>query len=110
MRISLNQPYIRVQDNNGYGYAAKMCRESLRALGHTVKWRDKNADVEINFIQPEQWHWTGPYRIGYVPWESTKFRDGWIDDFNSVDEMWTPSPIIAEFMVNEGVKVPVRVY
>lgn len=110
MRVSLNQPYIRVADNNGYGYAAKMCREALRALGHTVKWRDKSADVEINFIQPEQWHWTGPYRIGYVPWESTKFRDGWVEAFNSVDEMWTPSPVIADYMVAAGVTVPVRVY
>jgi glycosyltransferase involved in cell wall biosynthesis len=110
MRVSFNQPYEQVKDNNGYGYAARMCKESLVTLGHEVGWRDSTADVEINFIQPEYWEWTGPYRIGYLPWESTKFKEGWVDIMNTCDEMWTPSPVIADIMVDEGVTVPVKIY
>ena len=111
MKVSFNQPYEQVKDNNGYGYAAKMCKESLVTLGHEVGWKDPTADVEINFIQPENWLWSGvDYRIGYVPWESTKFKDGWVDQMNEVDEMWTPSPWCAEVMEENGVKVPIKVY
>lgn len=100
-----------VRDNNGYGYAAKMCQESLIRLGHEVDWRDATADIEINFIQPHNWHWTGvDYRIGYVPWESTSLPDGWVKSMNEVDEVWTPSQIIAEWFVDAGVKKDVKVY
>lgn len=75
-----------------------------------MNWRDGTADVEINFIQPEHWHWTGPYRIAYLPWESTQLKDGWVDSLNEVDEVWTPSPIIAQWFVDAGVKKDVRVY
>lgn len=96
---------------NGFGYAAKMCKQSLTELGHEVTWRDSTADVEINFIQPQNWHWTGPYRIGYVPWESTEFPEGWIDAFNNeCDEIWTPSPVIAEWMVDAGCTKEPKVY
>lgn len=111
MRISFNQTSSEnVKDSNGYGYAAKMCKQSLNELGHEVNWRDGTADVEINFIQPEHWHWTGPYRIAYLPWESTLLKDGWVDSLNEVDEVWTPSPVIAQWFVDAGVKKDVRVY
>lgn len=111
MKISFNQTNsANVRDNNGYGYAAKMCKDSLVELGHEVSWRDPSADVEINFIQPEHWHWTGPYRIAYLPWESTGFRDGWVDSLNECDEVWTPSPVIAQWMVDAGVKKAPHIY
>lgn len=112
MRISFNQTTgPKVVSTNGYGYAAKMAQESLLRLGHDVSWRDKGADIEINFIQPHNWYWTGvDYRIGYVPWESTGMPDGWIDTMNEVDEVWTPSPVIAEWFVDAGVTRPVFVY
>lgn len=113
MRISFNQTTsANVADTNGYGYAARMCKESLRTLGHEVNWRDDTADVEINFIQPEKWHWSGvDYRIGYLPWESTKLHEGWVDQINNeCDEIWTPSPVIAQWMVEDGVKLEPKVY
>lgn len=111
MKISFNQiASPNVKNTNGYGYAAQMCKESLSELGHTVGWRDPSADVEINFIQPEHWHWTGPYRIAYLPWESTGMPDGWVDSLNEVDEVWTPSPVVAQWFVDAGVKKEVRVY
>lgn len=88
-----------------------MCKESLAELGHTVDWRNPDADVEINFIQPEHWHWSGvDYRIAYLPWESTDLKEGWADKLNEVDEVWTPSPVIAEWFVDSGVTKPVKVY
>lgn len=112
MRVSFNQTSSdNVRDTNGYGYAAKMCKNSLRELGHEVNWRDDTADVEINFIQPDKWHWSGvDYRIGYLPWESTEFFDGWLEKLNEVDEVWTPSPLIAEWFVDAGVTRPVKIY
>jgi len=112
MRVSFNQSTSpNIKDTNGYGYAAKMCKQSLEALGHEISWRDDTADIEMNFIQPENWHWTGPYRIGYVPWESTEFHEGWIDLFNNeCDELWTPSPVIAQWMMDAGVTKDVKVY
>lgn len=111
MRVSFNQTTSdNVRQDNGFGYAANMCKQSLRELGHEVGWRDSTADVEINFIQPHHWHWTGPYRIGYLPWESTAFRDGWVDSLNECDEVWTPSPVIAQWMVDAGVKKTPHIY
>lgn len=112
MRVSFNQTTSdNVKANNGYGYAAAMCKQSLRDLGHEVNWRDDTADVEINFIQPDKWHWSGvDYRIGYLPWESTELHEGWLDEMNEVDEVWTPSPLIAEWFVDAGVTRPVKIY
>lgn len=111
MKVSFNQTISpNVRDTNGFGYAAKMCKESLVRLGHEVDWRDETADVEINFIQPENWHWTGPYRIAYLPWESTGFRPGWIDKLNECDEVWTPSPVIGQWMVDAGLKKEPYIY
>lgn len=112
MRVSFNQTTSdNVKNTNGYGYAAQMCKRSLRELGHDVNWRDDTADIEINFIQPDKWHWgKAPYRIGYLPWESTALHPGWLEKLNSVDEVWTPSPVIAEWFVDAGVTKPVKIY
>lgn len=112
LRISFNQTVSpNVRSTNGYGYAAKMCKESLANLGHEVNWRDPTADVEINFIQPENWYWSGvDYRIGYLPWESTELHEGWLEKMNEVDEIWTPSPVIANWFVDAGVTRPVKIY
>lgn len=111
MKVSFNQTTSdKVRNTNGYGYAAEQCKNSLVKLGHEVNWRDSTADVEINFIQPEHWHWTGPYRIAYLPWESTGLRKSWVKKLNSCDEVWTPSPLIAEWFVDAGVTKDVKVY
>lgn len=111
MKVSFNQPYKQVKNNNGYGYAAQMCKESLARLGHDVGWMDPTADVELNFIQPDNWCWSGvDYRIAYLPWESTKPKDGWVKQLNSVDEVWTPSPWCAEMFEEWGVTKPIKIY
>lgn len=112
MKISFNQRWQKTADNNGFGYARQMCEKSLRELGHTVNFADSTADIEINFIQPQHWVWSGVnYRIAYLPWESTSLKPGWLKKLNSqVDEVWTPSPVIAEWFRDAGIIKPVHVY
>lgn len=97
---------------NGYGLAGYGMVKSLVDLGHEVNVCDPNAPVEIAFCQPEWSDWTNPeaYHIQYTPWESTEFPPGWVDRFNSADEVWTPSSTIARWMRDAGVIKPVKVY
>lgn len=97
---------------NGYGYATDRCVASLRTLGHEVVQNDPNAPVQIYFDQPQFWEWNNnnQYRIGYLPWESTKLKPGWLEPMNQVDEIWTPSPVVAEWYKKAKVIPPVYVY
>ncbi len=97
---------------NGYGYATKCMLESLDRLGYHVTVNDSTADVEIWFDQPGNWNFSkGPYKIGYHPWESTKLANGWVPIMNKCDEIWTPSPLIADWYTRYNViTVPVHVY
>ena len=120
MRVSHGTRIKNIDDTNGYGYATVNMIDSLRRLGHEVNENAPTADVEIWFDQPHHWNFSkGPYRIGYHPWESTllkppgKATDGkdWVGIMNECDEVWTPSPIIAEWYRDfSGIKVPVHVY
>jgi glycosyltransferase involved in cell wall biosynthesis len=84
---------------------------SLQRLGHEVPFQDADAKVQIHFSQP---HWyefhEKQYKIGYTPWESTGLPPGWLEGFNSVDEVWTPSPLIARWYKEAGVNTPIHVY
>ena len=101
-----------IRNFNGYGYAAKCMIESLQRLGYHIEANDASADVEIWFDQPEHWNFSdGPYKIGYHPWESTLLKPGWAEIMNECDEIWTPSPLIADWYRRyAGVRVPVYVY
>lgn len=100
-----------MNDANGYGYATVNMIDNLRKLGYTVTKNDRTADAEVWFDQPHHWEFSkGPYRIGYHPWESTRLKDGWVDLMNETDEIWTPSPLIAEWYKADGIKRPVYVY
>jgi hypothetical protein len=111
MKISHGTRILNISDKNGYGYATRNMLSSLSRLGYEVNTNDESADVEIWFDQPLHWKFSdGPYKIGYHPWESTKLKDGWVDIMNQCDEIWTPSPIIAQWYREDGVEVPVHVY
>lgn len=104
-------PLENIADNNGFGYATERVVTSLRELGHTVSDKMENPDVEFWFDQPQWVEWrSDAYRILYVPWESTELPAGWLDKMNSADEVWTPSPTVAEWFVSAGVIKPVYVY
>ena len=122
MKISFNTPIDpdRLESHNGYGYATDRMLASLSNLGYEVTVNDPKADVGICFNQPHHWKFYGnQYRIGYHPWESTQLlppseRTGgkdWKEIMNSCDEIWTPSPVIADWYQRFcGVDVPVHVY
>lgn len=116
MRISHGTQYEETSDKNGFGYATAQMLASLSRLGYEVNQNDPTADVEIWFDQPEWWKFSpGVYRIGYFPWESTALirnrKPDWRAQLDSCDEVWTPSPIIAEwFRTVIGLKAPVYVY
>lgn len=87
---------------NGFGYASNNIVKSLRALGHEVSDTLKNPDVEIWWDQPHWIEWkTNAYRIAYFPWESTKLMPRWYKVLEAADEIWTPSPIIAEWLSDD---------
>lgn len=113
MRISHNTrvDISKLDIFNGYGYATERILASLSHLGHVVNHNDTDAEVGIWFDQPHHWKWYGSqYRIGYHPWESTELQDGWVGKMNECDEIWTPSPVVAEWYKKEGVRVPIFVY
>lgn len=116
MRISHGTQYEETSDVNGFGYATAHMLTSLAHLGHEVNQNDKTADVEIWFDQPHHWKFSkGPYKIGYFPWESTalvkKHIPDWREQLDACDEVWTPSPIVAEwFRTFIGLRAPVYVY
>lgn len=101
-----------MSDKNGYGYATNRMLDSLQRLGYSVKANDPTADVEIWFDQPPHWKFQkGVYKIGYHPWESTTLPKGWADIMNQCDEIWTPSPVVADWYRRyAGITVPVYVY
>lgn len=98
---------------NGYGYATERIVESLRRLGYHVEYMDARADVHIHFDQPQ--HFEKPRRdifsIMYHPWESTLLPPKWVPIMNSCDEVWTPSPLIADWYTKyAGITRPVYVF
>lgn len=125
MRISHGSRVTNINDTNGYGYATTRMIESLTRLGHQITQNDPDAPVEMWFDQPHHWKWqedklinktptsysySHQYRIGYHPWESTKLKDDWVERMNQCDEIWTPSPVIAQWYAEDGVKPPIYVY
>lgn len=113
MRLSLGTRinFDNMNTTNGYGYATERMVESLRRLGHTITENDAQAPVEMWFDQPHHWIFRdGQYKIGYHPWESTRLKDDWVERMNKCDEIWTPSPLIADWYRSDGVKRPIYVY
>lgn len=111
MKISFGVNVIDHHDMNGYGYATKEIQKSLTRLGY--EWGiNESADVEIWFNQPHHWKFSkNSYKVGYHPWESTLLIDGWADIMNKCDEIWTPSPLIAEwYRKYNGITVPIYIY
>ena len=112
MRISHGTRIKDLNPTNGYGYATDRMATSLKKLGYEFVQNDPTAPVQMWFDQPHHWVWndSNQYRIGYLPWESTKLVPGWKEKMNEVDEIWTPSPLIAQWFEDAGVNVPIYVY
>jgi glycosyltransferase involved in cell wall biosynthesis len=113
MRISHGTRFTNLNDTNGYGYATDRMAAALKELGHEFVKNDPDAPVQMCFDQPKYWKWndSDQYRIGYHPWESTLLKPGWREKLNECDEVWTPSPLIADWYKEyAGVTRPIYVY
>ena len=111
MRVSFYTVKSNLKVDNGYGYAGQNIRSSLEKLGHTVGFHDENADIQLDFCQPNLYsHFKNQYKIGYTPWESSELPSNWMSGFDSVDEVWTTSQKCKEWYEDAGVKKPVRIY
>lgn len=113
MNISFSTNFGNLNTNTGYGIAGFGVVQSLQRLGHTVKFQDPEAPVEIALCQPDYSDWSNEnaYHIQYTPWESTELKEGWLEAFNETcDEVWTTSPLIARWYQEAGVERPIHVY
>jgi glycosyltransferase involved in cell wall biosynthesis len=111
MEISFNTMPGSFNLSMGYGYAAYNMLSSLKTLGHEIPYNKPSAPVQISFCQPPWYKFhEGQYKIGYTPWESTTVPKGWLQDMNECDEIWTTSPLIADWYKDGGIEPPVFVY
>ena len=111
MKISFSTVPGNLNVNNGYGYAGFNMIKALQRLGHEVPFKDPTAKVQIHFSQPTWFDLEDhQYNIGYTPWESNILPEGWLRGFNSCDEVWTTSPLIAKWYKEAGVEPPIFVY
>lgn len=114
MRISFTTALGDVNLNNGFGNAGYNVSSALARAGHEVPFRNPDAPVEIAFSHPKYDFWTSPdwkqYRIQYTPWESSELPEGWLEGFARADEVWTPSPIVARWFAEAGVRQEIKVY
>lgn len=114
MHITLHTGLLptEMRTSNGYGYATDRMLNALRTLGHEVDFNNPEAPVAIVFNQPLSFKWPNDkqYRILFLPWESTGLPPGWLEVMNDVDELWTPSDLIAGWFKKAGVTVPIFIY
>ena len=95
----------------GFGYAGQNIVKTLQEIGHKVTFADPNAQVQLNFTQPQHYKLhKNQYQIGYTPWESTKIRDEWRERMNLCNEVWATSDWCADVYRNNGVESPIYVY
>lgn len=99
MKISYHSHIGGLDLTQGFGIAGYHIVNALNTLGHEVRFNDPGADVILNFTHPPmyQFHNTGQYNIGYSPWESSEVDPGWVAPMQAVDELWTTSPLIADW-------------
>lgn len=113
MRISFNSAVPVDYTCVGYGQASWNIYHSLLQLGHQVTLDDDRAPLQIHFKQPHLLKPVkGAYNISYFPWESTEFREFWLDTLNTddVNEVWTTSRWCKKIFEDNGVDSPVSIY
>lgn len=111
MKISYYTEERNLDKSVGYGNAGFQIVRSLQQLGHEVPYGDFEAPVQLWFGNPARAEFgENQYKIIYTPWESTSLPHGWLEAFNSADEVWGTSEWVADVYRQAGVTVPVHVY
>lgn len=98
MKVYLTGAFEYMDVQVGFGNAASHIYDCLKKSGVDVhlKELDSNkrydADIEICFDQPHRYKFMSKgFKIGYTPWESTKFMNEWPHNLQKCDEVWTTS-------------------
>lgn len=99
------------KDLMGYSHASYESMSALQRAGFSCGILDPSAPVGISMGFPSDYRfYSHQYKIGYTAWESTSFREGWLDHMMEVDELWATSSWTAEvFRENTG-REDVHVY
>ena len=101
----VNLPLVSVQ-KDGFGTMAKEISRSLVNNGHKVVSDYSlavDSDIILNFSHPHQFRYSDRVpSIGYMPWESTAARDGWIKHLSMVDDVWVTSPWLSSVVAEWG--------
>lgn len=109
MDISFYTLRINLNTSTGYGYAGFNIVNSLKELGHDVKFGNPKSPVQLNFVQPYSYKLhRNQHQIGYTPWESTVIPKNW-ENLKYCDEVWTTSDWCANVFEDNGYK-NVKVY
>lgn len=72
---------------------------------------NNSARIQIIHLTPDNFHlhkMPGTYNIGYTVWETDKVPKNWVDECNSLDELWTASEWNVQVFKQSGVTVPVH--
>ena len=96
---------------NGFARGGMGIITALKNLNINPIWMGNESDISISFTHP---FWydssTRKLKIGYTPWESTKFpNQGWTELMNSMDVIWATTPWVKEVYKANGVTVPIYV-
>lgn len=111
MIFSYNTAFSNFTLSNGFGRAGWGIINSLKQLGHEVYFNAPQAPVELTFAQPDYFELNDTqHQIILTPWESTKLRPGWLENFELADEVWATSDWVADVYRKEGVQNVTTVY
>lgn len=111
MILSFNTNAGNLNVSTGYGYAGFHIVSSVQNLGHKIPYRFPHAPVQLNFCQPQYFDFNANQKqIGYVPWESTELKEGWVDTLNQCDDVWTTSEWCKKVFQQAGVEKDIYVY
>jgi len=124
-------------DGSGYAEAARNYVAALSTVGvdvlaKAVSYEDARSDhgrswhfvkpalgrtggylVNVVDLTPDHYQFFRDpyaYNIGYFAWETDILPEEWIDQCNSMNEIWVPCSWTAQVARKSGVKAPVRVF
>lgn len=100
--LSLSGCFRNFETNYGYGRAAANIIKGFD--DNNIKWSidDSSQPIEIFWGHPPyEFRRHQNYKIGYTAWESTGFKDGWIESMQEADEIWTPTFWLSDHFAKE---------
>lgn len=92
IQVSVSGCFRNYETNYGYGRAADSILSGFTK--NNIKWAVDNPDYDIEIFwghPPYEFQRSSHYKIGFTAWESTGYKDEWIESIKEADEIWTPA-------------------